>query len=273
VQASRADDLYLDLLTHCVAGTLDHEHLIPIDRPSGIVKRLAHDVLRRRGLALATRRHFEPDALEARATWPPTGLTLLGRRRLENVRRCAADVLAEGVPGDLIEAGVWRGGAALLMKAVLASHGDLERRVWLADSFQGLPEPDGDRYPADAGNVLWSDPFLAVPLETVKANFERYGLLDERVLFLEGWFKDTLPQLREETFAVVRLDGDLYESTMDGLVNLYPALSPGGFLIVDDYGDRRWGAHAAVDEYRAANGGTEPILEIDASGIYWRKSP
>jgi O-methyltransferase len=77
---------------------------------------------------------------------------------------------------------------------------------------------------------------LAVSLEQVKANFDRYGLLDDQVRFLKGWFRDTLPVAPIERLAVLRLDGDMYESPMDTLVNLYPKLSEGGYVIVDDYG-------------------------------------
>jgi O-methyltransferase len=195
--------------------------------------------------------------------------TMIGVHRLRNVRSCVETVLTEGVGGDLIEAGTWRGGAAILMRGVLEAHGDTERRVCVADSFQGLPEPDAERYPADAPDLNYTAEELAIPLDEVRANFERYGLLDDRVEFLQGWFRDTLPGLADRTWAVVRLDGDLYESTMDGLVNLYPQLSPGGFLIVDDFG---WeNCRQAVEDYRAEHGITEPIERIDWVGAWWRK--
>ena len=157
------------------------------------------------------------------------------------------------------------------MRAVLAAHGVADRTVWVADSFRGLPAPDLDRYPADAGADLHLYPELSVSLDTVRTNFERYGLLDDQVRFLEGWFKATLPDAPIERLAVMRLDGDLYESTMDGLANLYPRLSPGEFVIVDDYLAIE-GCRRAVDEYRATNGIDEEILEVDWSCVYWRRS-
>ncbi|HWW67729.1 MAG TPA: TylF/MycF/NovP-related O-methyltransferase, partial [Solirubrobacterales bacterium] len=144
-------------------------------------------------------------------------------------------------------------------------------RVLLADSFAGLPAPD-DRFPADAGSHLHEVDQLAVSLEEVRANFERYGLLDERVEFVRGWFADTLPALRERRWAVVRLDGDLYESTIQALENLYPGLSPGGFLIVDDYGALE-SCRRAVEDFRREQGIAEPLRWIDHSGVYWRRSP
>ncbi len=174
------------------------------------------------------------------------------------------------MPGDLIEAGCWRGGAAILMRGVLAANGVTDRDVWAADSFQGVPEPNTDEYPADAGDLNYTADQLAVPVEEVRANFERYGLLDEHVHFLEGWFKDTLPSLEGHSWAVIRLDGDLYESTMDGLENLYEGLSVGGFVIIDDYG---WdNCRAAVDDFRPGTGSPSPIEMIDWTGAYWRRT-
>jgi O-methyltransferase len=159
------------------------------------------------------------------------------------------------------------------MRAVLAAHGISDRCVWLADSFRGLPPSHAELYPGDEGLDLTRYPELAVDVEQVKANFARYGLLDERVRFLVGWFKDTLPGAPIEKVAVARLDGDLYESTIDSIAALYPKLSIGGYLIVDDYNDPGLASACkqAIDDYRAAHDITEPIKEIDTSGVYWRR--
>jgi O-methyltransferase len=201
--------------------------------------------------------------------WPRFAQSMVGLKRLDNVQRCVEQVLTDGVPGDLIETGVWRGGAVILMRAVLEAYGDHDRVVYAADSFAGLPAPDEAKYPADAGNRLHSAEPLAVPRSEVERNFRLYGLLDGQVRFLEGWFKDTLPTVADRTWSVVRLDGDMYESTMDALVNLYPRLSVGGFLIVDDYGFEP--CRQAVADYRDANGIDDPIEQIDWLGAYWRR--
>jgi hypothetical protein len=156
------------------------------------------------------------------------------------------------------------------MRAVLKAHGVKDRTVWVADSFEGLPPPNPEKYPADAGMTLHEATFFAVSLETVKNNFSRYGLLDDQVKFLKGWFKDTLPSAPIEKLAVLRLDGDLYESTMDALVHLYPKLSPGGYIIVDDYGTV-FPCKKAVSDYRKKHNITEPIIKIDWAGAYWQK--
>jgi O-methyltransferase len=142
--------------------------------------------------------------------------------------------------------------------------------VWLADSFAGLPRPDTANYKAD--KWLRLDRYksiLAVPETEVRANFQRYGLLDDQVRFLPGWFKDTLHNAPIDRIAVLRLDGDLYESTIQALDALYPRLSPGGFCIIDDYMLK--GCRQAVTGYRAKHGVSAEIVYIDGTGVLWRK--
>ena len=198
--------------------------------------------------------------------------TMIGMKRLANVRTCVEQVLADGIPGDLIETGVWRGGATIFMRAILKAHGIADRVVWVADSFAGLPPPSTACYPHDEGIRLHQFPQLAVPLERVRENFRRYGLLDDQVRFLKGWFRDTLPTAPIGRLAVARLDGDLYESTIQALDALYPKVSPGGFVIVDDYGNVA-ACRQAVHDFRAGHGIDDAIQRIDWGGVYWRRSP
>jgi hypothetical protein len=197
-------------------------------------------------------------------------MTMIGARRMDNIEDCVRRVIEDRVPGDLIETGVWRGGATIFMRGVLRAFGVADRTVYVADSFQGLPAPDAERYPADAGIDLHLWPGLAVGLDEVRANFDRYGLLDDQVEFVPGWFGDTLPALTGHRWAVVRLDGDLYQSTTDSLDNLYDGLSPGGWLIVDDY--EIPACRQAVNDFRERRGIDDPIREIDWTGICWQKS-
>jgi hypothetical protein len=201
--------------------------------------------------------------------WPAEAETMIGLRRLDNLEQCIQTVLEAGVPGDLIETGVWRGGATILMRAVLKAWGDTERTVWVADSFAGLPHPDAETYPADAKSSFWEYSELAVSEDEVRANFVRYGLLDDQVCFLKGWFRDTLPIAPIERLAVLRLDGDMYESTIVALRALFPKVSPGGFVIVDDYGAVP-ACRKAVDDFRTENGIVEPLVTIDWTGAYWQ---
>lgn len=199
------------------------------------------------------------------------GYTLVGMRRLDNIQACVDDVISNHVPGDLLEAGVWRGGAGIFMRGVLKARGVTDRVVWLADSFQGLPPPDVEHYPADEGMKLNDVSVMAVPLEHVKDNFAAFDLLDDQVKFLEGWFRDTLSQAPVGDLAVLRADGDMYEATIQILDNLYDKVSPGGYVIIDDYGD--YGAcRQAVDEFRERRGIKDPLVVVDWSGVYWQKS-
>ncbi len=142
--------------------------------------------------------------------WPFRAHTMIGLKRLEDFQYCVETAIKEGIPGDLIETGVWRGGACIFMRAILKAYGEESRTVWVADSFAGLPPPDAQNYPADAGDILHTHDVLAIPRETVARNFEAYDLLDDQVRFLQGWFKDTLPNAPIKQLAVMRLDGDLY---------------------------------------------------------------
>jgi ubiquinone/menaquinone biosynthesis C-methylase UbiE len=196
--------------------------------------------------------------------------TMLSRRRVENIEFCLETILREKIPGDCMECGVWRGGAVILMRGYLAAHGITDRTVWVADSFEGIPAPT---LPQENGLQLSKEthPMLAIDLDTVRNLFERYGLLDDQVRFLKGWFKDTLPQAPVERLALLRLDGDLYESTMDALEALYHKVVPGGFVVIDDYGCLE-PCRRAVTEFRERYGITDPIHEVDWTAVYWRKS-
>lgn len=216
-------------------------------------------------------KQFETQSRLEGREWPAMAHTMIGWKRLDNIQQCAEDIFAKKIPGDFIETGVWRGGAIIFMRAILKAYDVKNRRVWAADSFAGLPKPDPARYPADEGDELHVHPELAVSLENVRNNFEKYGLLDEQVCFLPGWFRDTLPSAPIDQLALIRLDGDLYESTYVALESLYPKLSKGGYLITDDYGACA-GCRKAVQDFREANKITDEIIPIDWTGVYWRKS-
>lgn len=241
-------DLYLDLMKRC------------------LVNLIYEDANTTHGRNLP----FDARVRSEGRDWPASAHTMIGLKRLENLQFCVEDVLAREVPGDLIETGVWRGGAAIFMRAILKAHGVTDRVVWAADSFEGLPEPNAKDYPADAGLRFNEFKALAVPLEQVKENFARYGLLDGQVRFLKGWFRDTLPSAPLERLAVLRLDGDLYESTSDALNNLYPRLQTGGYVIVDDYNDIA-ACRQAVADYRDRHRITERVMPVDWSAVYWKK--
>ena len=196
---------------------------------------------------------------------------MIGVQRLENLRQLTEAIINQGIPGDLIETGVWRGGACILMRGILAAYGVRDRTVFVADSFAGLPAPDSHNYPADQLSDLHTFSQLTVSRNDVASNFAAYDLLDVQVMFVEGWFKDTLNKFSEDQkFALIRLDGDLYELTMQALEALYPRLSEGGFCIIDDYGALDFCAKA-VEDYRDKYGISAPLQQIDRQGRWWRK--
>lgn len=295
------EDLYLDLMKRCLTRLLFNESKPGLGTPrraerasSKLVRRLMlllffihmpivrrfsvdrsriHKVfgpLQRWLLMHYEQRFFDPVERSFGRDFPTDAETMIGMVRLDNLQRCIIDVIQRDVPGDLIETGVWRGGAAIFMRAVLKAFDDRERVVWVADSFAGLPKPDYHRYPVDKGMYLWSVAGFSVSVDQVKGNFQRYRLLDDRVRFLQGWFRDTLPNAPIEQLSLLRLDGDMYESTMVALQALYPKLSIGGYVIIDDYYAID-ACRAAVDDFRSVQAITEQIERIDKDGMYWKR--
>ena len=269
------DALYLDLLKKCLTGYIYPQssnlelHAQATWHPQSLLRSVVVNILNKRGYKLFKVLPFDAKARENGTDWPSICYSMVGLKRLDNLQACIEKALQDGVPGDFIETGVWRGGSCILMRAVLQIHQVSDRSVWVADSFEGLPPPshEADRKYVD----LSDDPYLKVSLEDVQSNFRRFGLLDEQVKFLKGWFKDTLGAAPIKQLAVLRLDGDLYESTMDVLNALYHKVSKGGFVIVDDY--HSWQTcKRAVDEFRARMGIRDSIEEIDGMAVFWRKS-
>ena len=156
------------------------------------------------------------------------------------------------------------------MRGILEAYQITDRKVFCADSYEGLPAPDEIKYPRDTGDILHTFEQLAVALETVQENFRKYDLFDDQTVFLEGWFKDTMPTISDETFAIIRLDGDMYGSTMDVLVNVYDRVSKGGFIIVDDYALPT--CKAAIEDFREQRNISDEIHKIDWTGIWWQKN-
>ena len=272
-------DLYLDLLAATLTRSLfeDNDWVVGVSSHWGtvppVLRAAGHisPLLDKLGVEVSVKRPFDPAKRNIGADWPARAETMVGLKRLANVRQCVESVLTDGVPGDLVETGVWRGGTSIFMRGILAAHGVTDRTVWLADSFEGLPAPDVAKFPADESLDFSENKYLAVGVEAVKRNFERYGLLDDQVEFIVGWFRDTLADAPIETIAVLRLDGDMYESTMEALEPLYPKLSVGGYCIVDDFGTIPACA-AAIHDYRSRNGITDGIEDIDGRGAFWRKT-
>src|SRR5687768_221485 len=218
------------------AGRIIEDHIgrswrHPVRVMKSLLYRLVIRECRRRSIILIKQQTFDRRQRELGLDWPLFGYTMVGHKRLDNVQHCVEQILAEGIPGDFAEAGVWRGGTIIFIRALLNVHETTDRIVWAADSFEGMPPPLS---PSDGLDLRALD-YLKVSLEDVKQNIARFGLLDDQVRFISGWFSESLPSAPINRLALLRLDGDLYSSTIDVLNNLYPRMTPGGYVIVDDY--------------------------------------
>lgn len=270
-------DLYLDLLKKCLTDDIYGDTRMGLEvyprvgsSPRNIARTTILRWLRVRGLRLV--RPYTPEQRVAGSANPAVAHTMIGKARLDHLQWCIEEILKADVPGDLIETGVWRGGATIFMRGVLKAYGVTSRSVWAADSFEGLPPPNPNKYPADRGSTFYTVDFLRVSQAEVRNNFARYGLLDDKVQFLEGWFKDTLPNAPVEQIALFRLDGDLYESTWDALTNLYPKVSRGGYIVIDDYYAVP-ACQKAVHDYLDSIASDMKLDRIRNSndGVFWRK--
>lgn len=258
-------EIYLDLLKRALTNTIyeDPAYLPEWDSAKGVL--------------VYKSQPYDFDKRKMGYDVPTVAHTMIGWSRLESLQALMNRVLADGIPGDFIETGVWRGGACIFMRGFLKAQATTDRTVWVADSFSGFPESERAPHPFDRKIALDKSEadHRGVPADTVREYFGRYNLLDDNVRFLEGWFKDTLPDAPIDRLALMRLDGDLYESTMDSLTNLYHKLSLGGFVIIDDFG---WpGCLDAVKEFRRERQIEDKIRldrRVSESGhyAYWQKT-
>jgi len=265
--APTTSELYLELMKTVLTRYEMGDTYKPVIDPQSRIGKIITPLLGH--LPIYRRIPFDPISRGHGKDWPENAETMIGLHRLNNLQYCIEKVISQNVPGDLIECGAWRGGACIFMRAVLKTYGDASRKVWVADSFEGLPKPDKEKRPDDA--QLWQGGELAVTLDQVKKNFTRYGLLDDQVCFLKGFFIDTLPDAPIKQLAVLRLDCDMYDSVTQSLEYLYGKVAIGGFVIIDDYG-ALLPARLAVDDYRKVHGIKDKLNRIDWTGVYWQKS-
>lgn len=202
-------------------------------------------------------------------TVPKRAHTMIGLMRLENLQFCVEETIRNNIQGDLIETGVWRGGATIFMRFILQKYSIKDKIVYVADSFEGLPKPNVEEFPQDYGDKHYTRDDAKVSLEEVKNNFKKYGVFDEQVKFIKGFFEDTMRNSSIEKLSLLRLDGDMYGSTWVVLENLYDKLSLNGYLIIDDYTLK--GAYKAVLDFRKMKNIQRSIMPIDGYSIYWKK--
>ena len=196
--------------------------------------------------------------------------TMIGLQRLENLEHCAKSIFTNNIPGDFLEAGVAMGGSSIFLRALQVSYFQEHRRTWVADSFEGFPTPTSEADQKHEKSFPQGDnPFLAYDVDTVKELFQRYDLLDDQVCFVPGWFSESLPNLPVQELALLRIDADMYQSTMDVLTALYSKVVPGGYVVIDDYGSFST-SRKAVDDFRSMFEITAPLQSIDWEGVYWQ---
>jgi hypothetical protein len=196
-------------------------------------------------------------------------LSMLPGHKLDTLRVCIEDCLKHDIPGDIIETGVWKGGATIYCAGILKALGNTDKKVFVADSFEGLPPPDAGAWPRDKGDTSYQRTALAIGLEEVKGHFRDFHLLSDNIVFVKGFFEQSLQTAGIDRLAVLRLDGDMYGSTMTVLEQLCHKLEIGGYLILDDW--LIGGARQALLDFRTRRG-IEETMNQNFSGIFWKRT-
>jgi O-methyltransferase len=214
-------------------------------------------------------RHSVEEVLEGRVRLEGS-LTMIGENRLVHLQTVIKDILQHDVPGDILEAGAWKGGACIYMRACLDVFGCRNKIVYACDAYDlGFPAPD-PKYTVDGQSKLHLREYFKTSNVMVREYCARYGYDDGQIQIVPGYFKDTLPTLPIAKLALLRLDGDLYGSNMEPLELLYDKVAPLGYVIVDDY-FVIVNAQMAVDDFRTAHRITAPLKRWDWASAYWQK--
>jgi hypothetical protein len=209
-------------------------------------------------------RPYEPEKRLEGSGWPVLAVSMAGCKRLDNIRALITAIQQREIPGDFLEAGVWRGGVSIFARSVFDVLGNSNRKVYVADSFEGLPKSQ-NVHDTDS----WSEmEYLSVSMQDVRENFKKFGAL-HNVEFVKGYFHESLPKLRQRdmSLCLLRLDGDMYQSTADGLYNLYDKVQIGGYVIIDDWAIGN--ARKAVKDFWNLHGVVEEIIPIDHGAVYF----
>ena len=243
----------------------------------GLLLKLGYDVVNVR----ARENQFPPDFDDScinlvREVRP---FTMTSAERIFALRESVEYIVANSIPGDIVECGVWRGGSMMVVARTLVELGATDRFLNLFDTFEGMSEPTAaDRTLLDNTSAELTmrekeennEKWCYCPVDDVKKNVFSTGYNANQVRFIKGRVEETLPEHAPDKIALLRLDTDWYESTYHGLVHLYPRLSVGGVLIIDDYG--HWaGAKKAVDQYIADNGLPLLLNRVDNTGRVGQK--
>jgi len=214
-------------------------------------------VLGRRGYQLVGGKHMPPDYDQATIDlfWKVKPYTLTSHERVNALRQAVIYIVKAGIPGAIVECGVWRGGSMLVIANTLVELGATDRELHLFDTFESMPPPgthDVDvwgHHAADTFDAALANPVYAyIPQDQIKSLLVAAGYPAERLHFVKGMVEQTIPDGAPEHIALCRLDTDWYESTAHEMEHLYPRITPSGVLLIDDYG-HYLGSKRAVDEY------------------------
>jgi O-methyltransferase len=211
-----------------------------------------------------------PEARQQGLDWPLFAMTMTGRIRLDTIKMILEEVIVNHIPGDIVETGVWRGGLSIFMRGVLLAHHQSDRVSYLCDSFAGLPE---SKMNADE-RMKWDHaPYLEISDDRVKNHFILAGITDPEVVFVKGFFTYTMKplSLMVQQLSILRLDGDMYESTVDVLYHLYDKLSVGGYAYIDDYSPH-FPAREACDDFIQVHNFSPTVIVPDYFSGYWKKT-
>ena len=234
----------------------------------GLAERSVYPKLRAKPLVKV----FDQAVRDAGNDWSYMGVSMSGKKRLANVAQLIKKVIRSKIAGDYIETGVWRGGSSIYARGILRAYGHGHIKSYVGDSFAGLPYGDNKLHFAEEGYD--GTAYLEVDARTVANNFHRFGLLDDKVVFVKGFFNDTMGELSKQVdkLAIMRLDGDMYSSTVDVLYRLYEKLSIGGYVIIDDWADN-FGAKKAVLDFMSVHvcNDLNKMVMIDDQSMYWQK--
>lgn len=238
--------------------------------PKHAVRKMIHSAeafLLPGGVRLARWSRFDPAKRKDGLDWPIHAETMVGLERLNQLHQALDTIEEEKIPGNILEAGVWRGGAMIFVAQYLNVWQLSGRKVFACDSFQGLPRAQKE-FPVDEGDTWHSYDYLSVSLEQVQENFASYMVPMDNVVFVKGFFSESLENLDCGPLAILRMDGDMYSSTTQTLHQLFDKVSEGGFVIIDDW--QLEGARKAVRDFLEARSLDPHIHEIKGAGAYFR---
>jgi O-methyltransferase len=259
-----ACDLYLVVLQQFVTATIFREKEMYVSTELS-----ARDGVKARSTAVPMDK-----SINGAGYWSGFGMTMVGEGRLLSMRDLLKDIFYNKIEGAVAEMGVWRGGMSIYIRAVMRAYGEEARLLFVCDSFIGLPPSSY----TDDMHMKWDEvPYLEVSDDIVKHNFVMMGIHDPNIIFAKGFFSSTMKAIADKypgKFAILRLDGDMYESSADVLYHLYSRLSIGGYAVIDDWlhDGFSFPSKVACEHFLQVHGLSPEIIAIDSGAVYWKKT-